>query len=572
MQSNNIGEPLKLSSDFKCKLVELKELVRSLFDIELSMDKLVLDEQYRLTVFEELSSLNNEVIKQRIRSLQKTNMYEQFLPIKPETSSQVKSSVIIKKHNKLLFITLLLVCIAFSLLVLIQSNVLKFTLNSAIYPSTLKSHPNEPIVHKEIVLPVQNAQVIMRLHGSNTIGESLAPALLEAYLMQLGITEMQWIKGDSDNERQLQYIDNNSVYSIEVHAHGSSTAFTDLLAGKADIAMSSREIKDREVALLKSKYGNLRLNNNEHIIGLDGVAIMVHPDNPLTKLTLQQISKIFSGEITHWSELGGEDIAIKLYARNAKSGTWQTFNQLALNAYDKKLSGKAKRIESNSDLSELVSHNKAAIGFVSLPYINHNKEISIMASESTYPIYPTYFTVSTEDYALVRRLYLYVPQASNSFIKNFVDFSTSFSGQEVVEKVGFISQNIKLETPSKIPSAPAFYNDYMEIASRLSLNFYFKSASNQLDSKGKKDISRVVEYIQQNPEKRIVLMGFSDPLEDLKKSTELSLMRANMVESILVSHGVHITAIEGLGEKLPIASNKTEIGRSKNRRVEVWVF
>ena len=581
-----------LNVDFKNKLIKLKATLSRVFDIQLPIDKLVHDSVYRLNVFDELLSLGNEQVTAQVKSLQQTAVY-----IEPATGNVSKQETTVKlnnqriKHantirehtlNKSSFVILLLASIIFIFIVLLQTNILQVTVSAE--PNAIQHYsPNisdsllaeaSPVVKlaKTIQLPVDNAMLTMRLHGSNTIGEHLAPALLTAYLKTMGVSEMRWLKGHSAVERQLQYTHNNQAYEIELQAHGSSTAFTDLANGVADLAISSRKIKDSEVALLKAQYGNLGLAGSEVIISLDGVAIIINKNNPLNSLTLLQLAKIFSGKINNWKQLGGEDLSINVYARDTNSGTWDSFKSLVFSDGDHALSPNASRYQSSSKLSDLIAKDKAGIGFIGLPYVNNSKALSIAASVSSPAIYPTQFTVSTEDYPLSRRLYLYVPASSSEFIKRFTHFLTSAAGQKIVEQVGLVSQNIQLQGIYPNKQAPQIYNDYGEIAQRLSLNFRFQQGSNQLDSKGKEDLLRVVEYIRQHAGLRVVLMGFSDPSEEQNKQYQLSLKRAQIVEGELQARGLNITAVEGFGSQLPIASTKTVIGRSKNRRVEVWVF
>jgi len=593
MSANN-KTSLTLNVDFKNKLIKLKATLSRAFDIQLPIDKLVHDTVYRLNVFDELLSLGHEQVTAQVKSLQQTAVYIDIQPVSGNVSKQdttvernkqrIKHAIAIKEHtlNKSSFVILLLASIIFIFIVLLQTNILQVTVSSGPV-STQHSSPNildsllaeaAPVAHlaPTIQLPVDNAKLTMRLHGSNTIGEHLAPALLTAYLKTLGVSEMRWIKGDSEVDRQLQYIHNNQAYEIELQAHGSSTAFKDLANGVADLAISSRKIKDDEVALLKAQYGNLGLAGSEVIISLDGVAIIVNKKNSLNSLTLLQLADIFSGEINNWEQLGGEDLSINVYARDLNSGTWDSFKSIVFSEGDSILLSNASRHQSSSKLSDLIAQDQAGIGFIGLPYINNSKALSIAASITSPPIYPTQFTVSTEDYPLSRRLYLYVPAASSEFIERFTHFVTSAAGQKIVEQVGLVSQNIQLQGIYPNKQAPQIYNDYGEIAQRLSLNFRFQQDSNQLDSKGKEDLLRVVEYIRQHAGLRVVLMGFSDLSEEQGKQSLLSLKRAQIVERELQTRGLNITAVEGFGSQLPIASTKTAIGRSKNRRVEVWVF
>ncbi|MCP5078514.1 MAG: OmpA family protein, partial [Psychromonas sp.] len=427
-------------------------------------------------------------------------------------------------------------------------------------------------VKKQITLPSSERIVKLRLHGSNTVGENLAPALLEAYLRKQSITQMRWTQGGIAVERELQYIQNEQVYAIELHAHGSSTGFKDLLSEKTDLSMSSRKIKETEIEQLKPLMGDLSSASQEYIVGLDGLAIIVNINNPISSISNETLAKVFAGEINNWQQLGGPDLAINLYSRDENSGTWDTFNTLVLKANKKQLNEDSLRFESSSELSQLVSQDIGSIGFIGLPYVNNSKALAISATKESAVIYPTRFTISTEDYALSRRLYMYAPSSGNQMAQDFSQFVISKDGQNVVEQAGLVSQNIKLEDTYTVKNAPQIYNNYAEVASRLSVSFRFKSGSNEFDNKAKRDIKRLVDYLTKHNGRRIVLMGFSDSLGDAKKNQSLSLVRASKLEKELNAYGLDITAVEGFGAKLPIASNRSAMGRSKNRRVEVWVF
>ena len=111
-------------------------------------------------------------------------------------------------------------------------------------------------------------------------------------------------------------------------------------------------------------------------------------------------------------------------------------------------------------------------------------------------------------------------------------------------------------------NAPQTYNSYAEIASRLSVSFRFQSGSNEFDNKAQRDIKRLVDYLTEHNGRRIVLMGFSDSLGDAKMNESLSLVRASKLEKELNAYGLNITAVEGFGAKLPIAS-KSKRDRQK---------
>ena len=419
-------------------------------------------------------------------------------------------------------------------------------------------------------LPVKNPEMVFRLHGSNTIGEKLAPALVEAFFKKQGAENFTWVAGDNSVERTVQFIADGKAQAVELHAHGSGTAFKDMLNGAADLGMASRPIKEKELAQSKTALGDLSRVGNEHIIGLDGLAVIVNQNSPLKSMSLNTLAKIFAGEVTNWAQIGQREGEIKLFARDANSGTWDTFNKLVLKKTGKELQASAERFESSSQLSEQVSRHEHAIGFIGLNYIGHNKALAITEGNGATPIFPTKFTVGTEDYALSRRLYLYTPTAASPVIKDFAQFAIGKEGQELVDQVGLISQNIRLQKVYPSQGAPRSYNNYTNRGQRLSLNFRFNQGNGDLDNKGQRDLLRLIDFIEQNPGRRIVLMGFSDSSGAQASNRQLSYRRAKAVEKELVARGIAVMAVEAYGELLPVANNNTNAGRERNRRVEVW--
>lgn len=414
-------------------------------------------------------------------------------------------------------------------------------------------------------------EIRMRLHGSNTVGDSLAPLLIETYLKELGAIEVKTeVKGEVEKTIEALTSDNRLV-TVEIHAHGSSTSFAGLDAGAADMGMSSRKIKDKEVGLLKERFGDLTLPFGEHVIGLDGIAIIVNKANSINQLNTEQLASLFSGEIRNWSTLGGADIPVSIYARDKNSGTWDTFKNLVLKKHNKKLNLSASRHESSVELSDLVADNLGAIGFIGLPYVRESKLLAIADDKTSQAIIPTVFTVGTEDYPLSRRLYFYTPENQTKFMRGFVSFTESEAGQDVVKESGFISQNLyTVRRPVSI-DAPETYKTIALKNERLSLSFRFHSGSNNLDNKALRDMERLVDFISKKPDSNITLFGFSDSIGTPDDNLELSKGRAQGVSGALESRGVFPRLVAGLGEVMPVASNLSRAGRNKNRRVEVWI-
>ncbi len=420
---------------------------------------------------------------------------------------------------------------------------------------------------------VDKHELLFRIHGSNTVGEQLAPKLLKAFLEQKQANSLSLEKSSVPVEKKLNAVMNKNPVSVEIHAHGSSTGFKSLLLGKADMSMSSRKIKNEEVQQLKGIYGSLDASGNEHIIGIDGLAVIVHPANPINSLSSRQVAQLFSGQIDNWQQLGGKPGKVKIFARDENSGTWDSFKTMILKKNKVKLMPSATRYESSSELSQQVSQNINAIGFIGLPYVLEAKALAISDSEKIQPVYPTSFTVATEDYPLSRRLYMYSPETpSTPLIREFIRFVLSDPGQKIVQATGFVSQNIKAIKPTINQNAPKEFIKLTKYAERLSLTLRFNPGRAELDNKGKRDMKRILRYIQNHPEKSLMLLGFTDSLGDYQSNLRLSTQRAQMISDLFEAHGISAKAIAGFGEANPVANNQTAFGRFKNRRVEIWVI
>jgi phosphate transport system substrate-binding protein len=411
---------------------------------------------------------------------------------------------------------------------------------------------------------------VLRLHGSNTIGAQLAPALVEAWLKNMGMTGID--RRDSAMDEQVITARDGSGrrLTVEIKAHGSSTAFTSLVAGEADIGMSSRPIKPEEVEALRS-HGSLLSPGAEYVIGLDGIAVIVHPQNRLTALDKGTIARIFAGEIRDWKQVGGTPGPIHVYARDDRSGTLDTFKHLVLDKTP--LARDAQRFESSVELSDAVAADPAGIGFIGLPYVRRARALAV-AETNTMPLQPTPFSVATEDYALSRRLYFYVPpDTAHALARSLAEFAVSAQGQTIVVNEGFVDQSILAGTAQIASNAPDEYRALTGGARRLSINFRFREGSVYLDNKALRDAQRLAAWMDrpENAGAKLILCGFSDANEVMPLITlDLSNQRADQVAEMLLKQKVRAYNVRGFGA-VPVAAEETPSGRNKNRRVEVWI-
>ncbi len=243
------------------------------------------------------------------------------------------------------------------------------------------------------------------IKGSDTLGAKMVPQLAEAYK------------------------EAGNAATFEIAAEGSSVAFTSLLAGASDIGMSSRDIKKEETEEFTAKG----LKIKEWVGGYDMIGIIVNAKNGLADITLKQIEGIFTGEIKDWSEVGGEAGPISVYTRNTSSGTYKSFQEMAMDKRD--YGADTQKMAGNEQIAEEVAKNANGIGYVGLAYASKEgvKAISVDGVElkpenkSTYPIARTLFYYTVEG------------KTSPAAEKFLTWATTDDKAVEVVERVGFIS-------------------------------------------------------------------------------------------------------------------------------------
>jgi phosphate transport system substrate-binding protein len=223
------------------------------------------------------------------------------------------------------------------------------------------------------------------------------------------------------------YMDAHSDITISVQGGGSGVGIASLLDGTCDIADASRSIKEKEIGQAKEAG----VEPVEHVVARDAIAVVVHPSNPLKGLTREQIKSIYTGKISNWSEVGGEDKKIVILSRDSASGTFEAFNKLALDK--EKVRPDALLQASNQAIAVSVSKTPGAIGYIGLGYVSD--DVKVLTVDE---IEPTKATALSGDYPLSRPLYMYTNGVPEGAVKDFIDFVLSEVGQDLVEENGFV--------------------------------------------------------------------------------------------------------------------------------------
>jgi len=236
-----------------------------------------------------------------------------------------------------------------------------------------------------------------------------------------------------------RYQAEHSEVRISVTGGGSGTGIASLINGTVDIANASRQIKAEEVADAQANG----IEPVEHIIARDAIAVIVNPENPVKQLTLKQISDIYSGKISNWSEVGGDDRPIVRLSRETNSGTHVYFLETVLrlgNSEDKTLfSMDTLLLPSSEGIIAEVRQNPNAIGYDGLGYVPKDlKMISIAEEEGGAYVLPSIPTVNDKTYPIARDLYMYTDGQPTGIIKEYLDWILSPEAQEIVAELGFV--------------------------------------------------------------------------------------------------------------------------------------
>jgi len=236
-----------------------------------------------------------------------------------------------------------------------------------------------------------------------------------------------------------KYMEENPGEFVAVTGGGSGTGFSSLVSGTCDCAMSSRNIKNKEI-VLANKRG---VNPHEIVVALDGLAVVVNPENPVDRLTMDQLAGIFSGKLSNWKEVGGADERIVVLSREVNSGTHVYFKEHVLRKNDKKskeeFSPGALMLSSSQAIADEVAGNSAAIGYYGMGYISDkHKPVSIAKDTESPYVAPTIENVIDGAYPISRPLLMYTNGPPQGLIKKFLDFALSAEGQDIVRATDFV--------------------------------------------------------------------------------------------------------------------------------------
>jgi phosphate transport system substrate-binding protein len=274
------------------------------------------------------------------------------------------------------------------------------------------------------VVPAASARQTITIHGSDT----------------MLILNQEWVS---------EYARRDAGLRFTVLGGGSGRGIAALLKGSTDIAAASRAMKASEMEAFEKRNGH---RPREIVVALDGVAVYVHNNNPISSLTIDELGRIFRGEIRNWRQLGGQNRRIDIYNRDEFSGTRAFMQEHVLGG--RPFTDRAREVSTTAMLTACVARNQSAIGYGGVAYAQGAHIIRVARSKGEAGVWPTNENVSSGEYPLSRPLHFYVDLTrQDEELQAFLDWVLSPEGQRVVTFVGYYPAPTRAKEPAAEPEA-----------------------------------------------------------------------------------------------------------------------
>ena len=431
--------------------------------------------------------------------------------------------------------------------------------------------------------------------GGSAQGTQVMPKLIQAYAASIGANVTRTIGADPKNlEFKLSDAAGRELGTFNVQRQGVPYGLAGLEQKTVDAVWSARTLTaDEQRKGQSAGLGNLRAPGNENVYALNAMVVLVAPENPAVSMSIDNIAKIYAGQIKDWSELGLPAGKINVYGMVTTSGYWGAFEEMVLKPRNLTASPDIVRIENATDWSDKVTQDRNGIGITSIGLTRNAKPLNVESSCGLITR-PSAFVAKTEEYPLTHRLHLYIAGTPRSpLTRELLSFVMSPRMQPVLKDANFVdqapealdfqSQTTRIAYALNAPGADfdlalmkTLITD-LKPASRLSTTLRFETANFALDSKANADVVRLRSLLesQEYAGKSVILAGFADGVGRFDSNLLLAQKRAQTVLDALQKAGnKQIQAklvTKAYSQLAPVACNDTAEQRSLNRRVEVWV-
>ncbi len=423
----------------------------------------------------------------------------------------------------------------------------------------------------------QDAGERLRIHGSNSIGSDLMPALVEDWLRELEYTGIRRVAA-APALLEVHAVRDGVPLVVELGKRGNAAGFAALVRGEAELAMLARAPVARE----KDdgwQLGDLASPEQEYVIALNGAAVLVHRDNPLARIDVAQLRAVLAGDVGDWSQLGGHAGPVRVQLGPGNGGLDDYLRERVAGPRPVRPSS----LQRHRDLraaAAVVARDPMALAVVELSTPLPAGTRALAVSDGATAIAPDAAGVRSQDYPLVRRYRLYGGQMMSALGRSFALYTLTPRAQRVVRARGLMSMQLDpaaADAGTDREALPQAYREAVDGAVRLpvALRFNLTSLSTVFESGSAQDLERVAAWMQrpENRGRRLGVVGFSpdDPTSRLF-ATMASNNRADIVAAWLTERGIAVQRTRGLGATRPLAGGNDADARARNERVELWVL
>ena len=436
------------------------------------------------------------------------------------------------------------------------------------------------------------------LSGAASIGQVLLPALIEAFALREGLEAMR-DKGPA-NAFSYSLIDPATQQPggrFHLKLSNTDEGFADQLAGETDIVMSQREVTPEEVVRgHDAGLGDLTETRRSRVLALDALVPMVSPKNPVTRIAMDELAKVLTGEITDWEQLGGAGGAITLHLLDPTTGLGQLTQQRLLGSEVQDFAQGAIRHTNGAALSQAVADDPLALGIANRSEMGEAFELAL-AGACGFTMQASDRAIKAEDYPLTAPMFLYLPaHRLPKLAREFLAFTREPAAHLVVRRAGFVDQ-----LPEEITindQGQRFANAILRAGNEVTLNdlqrmirflrplkrltttFRFAPDTSGLNAQSRSNIQALARALESGlyDGRELVFVGFSDSEGSARANPSIARQRAISVRDAVIGAAENAaqldhlqTDIRAFGEALPMACDHSEWGRRANRRVEIWV-
>ncbi len=433
--------------------------------------------------------------------------------------------------------------------------------------------------------------------GARSMGVVLLPTLVEMFAEQSGMRVKQIVQDDANYTYVLRLAETGKdVARIAFRLSNTDGGIAEMLNGEADMVLATREITASEAkTAYKSGFGDMKRAARSRIVGLDGLVPVVAQSNPVEMISLENLARIFAGDITNWQDIGGPDAPIFLHHLPVDTGLAQRFETNVMRSENRNLAASVKRHATAVEVVDAVARDPFSIGITRFSEVGNAKMLALRGS-CGMAFMATRRALKTEDYPLATPLLLYTPaRRLPKAAREFLMFLRSPAAQRAVRHVGFVDQEVTkigIEDQGKrFANAIAAAGDEVKLAdlqsmidtlrpaSRLTVTFRFNAGSSSLDAQSRANVVLLSRLLEAGifDGRELMFVGFSDGDGPATGNRTISKRRAKAVRAAVKLAATTMKpervklSTKAFGEALPMACDDTEWGRQVNRRVEVWV-